>query len=211
MSADPSGAGLGGGDRLAFPGSHDPSTSSPPPTSAGGASIRSFEWIDENADLVGGNGNAAQADGNNDQHLRLAIDLPPNTIVEELVVTSGEFDRWVTKPNDRFWPVAIFQHGRPVARSHVAQVGVYSGPQKFDLYLNSTGGIGPGSPFDLRVVVSIAGNPLMLGSQCKRPELAVELAWPRPDGRGSPSRLSQPDVPATPSGHAHPSAAGTGH
>ncbi len=108
---------LGREDRLPSPASEDATTASPPTASAGGASIRSFEWIDENADLVGGHGDAARSDGNPDQHLRMVLDLPPNTIVEELVVKSQGFHRWETKPNDRFWPVAIFQQGRPVARA----------------------------------------------------------------------------------------------
>ena len=71
------GAGLGGGGQPGFPGSEGPTTLTPPTASAGGASIRSFEWIDENADLVGGIGDAAQSDGTKDQHLRMALDLRP--------------------------------------------------------------------------------------------------------------------------------------
>jgi hypothetical protein len=206
LVADTSGAGLGGGDPAPLPGSNDPISSSPPTDSAGGASIRSFEWIDENADLVGGHGDAAQSDGTKDQHLRMDLDLPPNTIVEELVVTSNGFHRWVTKPNGRFWPVAIFQHGRPVARSHVAQVGVYSGRQGFDLYLNTGAGIGPGSPFELEVVLSVAGNRLVLSSQCKRPESpsGTLAEFKRPRVIPAPGR---PDVPAMPSAAPFPAPA----
>ena len=132
---------------------------SPEPTAtAGAASIRTFKWVDENADVVGGYGDAARADGTKDQHFRLEIDMPPNTIVESVVITSGPNHRWVTKPSDQFWPIAIFQRGRPITRSHVAQVGVFSGSQAFDLYFNTGIGIGPGSAFELEIVFSIGGR-----------------------------------------------------
>jgi hypothetical protein len=189
---------VGRGHRLPSPGSEDASTASPPTASAGGASIRSFEWIDENADLVGGRDDAARSDGNPDHHLRMVLELPPNTIVEEMIVKSQGFHRWVTKPNDRFWPVAIFQRGRPVARAHVAQVGVYSGSQKFDLYVNTSMGIGPGSPFEVQVVLSIAGNRVVLGSECKRPEQpSGSLA--RAQRPRLPQAPGQPDAPGAPS------------
>ncbi len=149
-------------------------------TSAGGASIRSFNWADENADVVGGYGDAGRADGTKDQHFRLELDLPPNSIIESMVMTSGPSDRWMTQPSDRHWPIAIFQGGRPVTRSHVAQVGVFSGAQAFDLYFNTGIGIRAGAPFDLEVTLSIGGNRVTLTSHCKRPE---GTAGPMADAR----------------------------
>ncbi len=196
--ADVQGPGRGDGGRLPFPGSEDRATPSAPTASAGGASIRSFQWVDENADIVGGNGDSARSDGTKDQHFRMSLELPTNTILEELVVTSGGFHRWMTQPSDQFWPIAIFQNGRPVVRSQVAQVGVYSGPQKFDLYFNTSIGIGPGTPFELQVVVSIAGNRITLGSQCTRPEHpSVAPAEPRPPTQLTPASPS-PDAAKTP-------------
>jgi hypothetical protein len=197
LVAETSGSDLGSKDRLPFPGPEDATTSSPPTASIGGATIRAFEWIDQDSDLVGGHGDASRPDGSPDQHLRMTLDLPPNTIIEEMVIKSNEFHRWVTRPNDRFWPVVIFQRGRTVARAHVAQVGVYSGPQEFDLYINTGIGIGPGSPFEIQVVVSIAGNRLVLGSRCKRAELPPgSLA--RSQRPRLPQKSRQPDVPVTP-------------
>ncbi|MGP0063719.1 MAG: hypothetical protein ACLQGP_09000 [Isosphaeraceae bacterium] len=193
-----SGSELAGGDRPPFPDVRDTAPLGPPTASAGGASIRSFDWIDENADLVGSYGDAAKSDGNPDQHFRVSLDLPPNTIVEEMEIKNSEMNRWVTRPNDRFWPVAIFQQGRPVSRSHVAQVGVYSGPQRFDLYINTGIGIGPGSAFEVMIVVWFAGNRLVLSSHCQRPEKASP-SLARSQRPHVPQRPRQPDHPAAPS------------
>ncbi len=169
---------------------------SPEPTAtAGGAAIRTFKWVDENADVVGGYGDAARADGTKDQHFRLEIDMPSNTIVESVVITSGPNHRWVTKPSDQFWPIAIFQRGRPVIRSHVAQVGVFSGPQAFDLYFNTGIGIGPGSAFELEIVFSIGGRRITVASGCQRPNGSpVPLADARPaqPASGPPAMPSMP-------------------
>jgi hypothetical protein len=169
-----------------------------PGDTAGGASIRTFQWIDENSDVVGGYGDAARSDGTKDQHFRLELDLPANTLIESIVVTSGGFHRWVTQPSERYWPIAIFQRGRPVARSHVAQVGVYSGPQAFDLYFNTGIGLGPGTPFDLEIVLSIGGGRVTLTSHCKRPERGprpLADARPSPPANGAPSPLLMPATP----------------
>jgi hypothetical protein len=153
--------------------------------SAGGASIRSFRWVDADADVVGGYGDAARADGTKDQHVRLELDLPPKSIIESVVVSSGGFHRWVTRPSDRYWPIAIFQDGRPVTRSHVPQVGAYAGAQAFDLYFNTGIGIGPGTPFDLEIVLSIDGQRVTLTSHCQRPE-------------GTTAPMADARAPATP-------------
>ena len=163
--------------------------------STGGARIRGFEWIDENTDVVGGAGNAVKPDRTKDQHFRLSVELPPNTIVEELVVTSGGSHRWVTKPSDRDGPIAISQRGRTVARTYVAQVGVYSGPQDFDLFVNTAIGNGPGTEFDVQVVLSVAGNRVTLNSKCRRPGQPMRgLAEARPSVR----MPSEPVLPAAP-------------
>jgi hypothetical protein len=163
-----------------------------PAESAGGATIRSFEWADEDADLVGGYGDAARPDGTKDQHLRLQLELPQDAIIESLTVTSGPPNRWVTQPSDRYWPIAIFQDGRAVSRSYVAQVGAFSGPQAFDLYINTGIGPGPGSPIDLEVILSIDGRRATLSAHCKRPRpSAGPLAAARPP-QAAPGRSPTP-------------------
>jgi hypothetical protein len=170
-------------------------------SSVGGASIRSFAWLDADADVVGGSGDAARADGTKDQHFQLELDLPPNSIIESVVIDCGGGNHWVTQPSDRYWPIAIFQARRPVCRSHVAQVGDFSGAQSFDLHVNTGGPIGPGTRFDLEVVVSIDGNRVTLTSQCKRPEgtgaplaAARPSAMPQPAAPG-PGPAVEPDNP----------------
>ena len=169
--------------------------SSPATASAGGASIRSFEWIDAAADFVGGHGDPTKPDGTPDQHFRLKVDFPQNTHVEELVIWINDRHRWVTKPNDRYWPVAIYQQGRPVARGQVAQIGSFSGPQEFDLYINTGIGIDPGSLFQFQMIVSIAGNQHVLSSQCKGPNSPSQFV-----SNNQPPRLTEaPEPPARPS------------
>jgi hypothetical protein len=162
------------------------------------ASIGTFRWLDDDEDRVGGYGDAARADGTRDQHLRLELDLPPNTTIESMVVTSGGFHRWVTQPSERYWPIGIYQADRPIAGLHVAQVGVFSGPQSFDLYFNTGIGIGPGTAFDLEVTLSIGGRRLTLTSKCRRPEKGEgPLADARPSqpANAPPSPLLMPAGP----------------
>jgi hypothetical protein len=188
----------GGVDRPGNPFPHDPATASDGVASAGGARIRRFEWIDENTEVVVGSGNAGKSDGTRDQHFRLSVELPQNTIVEELVVTSGGSHRWVTQPSDRDGPIAISQNGRPVARTYVAQVGLYSGAQNFDLYVNTAAGDGPGTAFEVQVVLSVAGHRITLNSQCRRRgQPARALADARPSGR-MPNEPDQPAASSTP-------------
>lgn len=160
--------------------SSSPSASLPPPR-AGGAAIRSLEWADQESDLVGGQGAAVGPDGTKDQHLRLAVELPPNAIMESLEISGGPSSRWATRSEgeESAGPIGIYQDGRPVARGHVKQVGLFSGPQTFDLYLDSRTGIGPEGVFELRLVVSIDGQPVTLGMGCTRPPgVADPLAAP---------------------------------
>ncbi len=76
-----------------------------------GAAIRSFDWVDADADSWAASAMPPGPDGTKDQHFRLDIDLPPNTIVESLAITSGPDNRWVTQPSDQWWPIAIYQNG----------------------------------------------------------------------------------------------------
>jgi hypothetical protein len=169
--------------------------------SAGGASIRSFQWVDADADVVGGQGANGRTDGTKDQHFRLELNLPPNAIIESMVITRGGFHRWVTQPQpgNRYWPIAIFQGGRPVGRSYVAQVGVYSGTQAFDLYVNTGIGIEPGTPFDLEVVLSIGEHRVTLTSHCKPTDGTV---GPMAEARAPtlPGPVSPAPAPAAPAG-----------
>ena len=115
-----------------------------------------------------------------------------------MVITGGGLNRWVTEPSDSYWPIAIHRNGQPIARSHVAQVGVYSGSQTFDLYLNTGIGIGLGTVFELEVVLMIGGGRATLTSKCQRPEKgAVPLADARPPrpANASPSPLLIPAPP----------------
>jgi hypothetical protein len=118
---------------------------------------------------VGGYGEAGHADGTKDQHFILEVDLPPETGLEELVITSGGFHRWVTQPSERFWPIAVYQGDKAISRSHTTKVGTFSDKQSFDLYLNTGIGIGPGTVFEIQAVVSVSGTGYTLSSQCKRP------------------------------------------
>ena len=198
--ADTSSSGPAGVDRQREPASI---------ASAGGARIRGFDWIDENV-RSGGSIDPGESEKTRDQHFRLSVDLPPNTILDELAIASGKTHRWVTKPSDRDGPIAIFQKGRPVARSYVAQVGVYSGPQDFDLNINTGIGDGPGTEFAVQVVLSVADNRITLNSRCRRPGQSTgPLADAQPSGRMtnepakpkapptvtlSPTKPSQPDI-----------------
>ena len=169
-----------------------------PRAAAAGAAIRSFDWVDADADYVGGVGDAAGPDGTKDQHFKLDINLPPNAIVESLAISSGPGNRWVTQPGGQWWPIAIYQNGRPVSRSFVTQVGAFSGPQVFDLYINTGGGPAPGRPIDLELTLSIGGRRVSLGSQCKRPERAASaLADARP-ARAEGGTAPTPAIAADP-------------
>ncbi len=167
--ADPSPPESEGGDRPGDSLPHDLDADSEGRASTDGARIRGFTWIDGDMDVVSGAGGRGKSDGTPDHHFRLSVELPPNTIVEALVITSTGSHRWVTQPSDRDGPIAISQNGRPVARTYAAQVGAYSGPQDFDLYVNTVDGDGPGASFDVQLVLSVDGKPITLNSRCRRP------------------------------------------
>jgi hypothetical protein len=148
---------------------------SPPPlepvsSSAGGASIVGFRWLDDASDRVGGLGESSgRADGTKDQHFALELDLPADTTIEEMLLSISESDRWVTRPNDRFWPVGIYQGENAIARAHTPRVGVFSGRQTFDLFLNTGGDHRPGTLYKLEMVLSRNGDRHLLRTECRRP------------------------------------------
>ncbi len=160
------------------------------PASSGGASIKLFEWVDADTDNVGGPGAAPGPDGTNDQHFRLRLDLPPRTIIESLAISNGPTNRWVTQSSDQWGPIAIYQDGRAVFRSYVAQVGFFSGPQTFDLYISPGAEPAASVAIELQVALSIDGRRVPLSSRCTRPEQpfgALADARPRPTAPAIPS------------------------
>lgn len=138
-------------------------------SSAAGASIASFEWVDDKEDVVGGHGDAAKPDGTKDQHFRLTLDLPDDAVVEQMTITSGGFHKWVTKPAPGLWAIAIHRDGQPLTKAHVQTVGKLPGKSTLDLYANTGIGIGPNTAFELKVVVTTGGAAHTLTSRCKRP------------------------------------------
>ena len=138
-------------------------------SSTGGASIVAFRWLDEDGDRIGGMGDTGRPDGTKDQHLRVDLDLPPGSSLEELVLINGGLNRWVTQPSTRYWPLGVYEGENAVAQSYSQTLGAFSGKKSFDLFANNSGGIGPGAIFELQVVVSINGARHELKSECKRP------------------------------------------
>jgi hypothetical protein len=161
-------------------------------SSSRGGKIRSFEWADADADMVGGFGDNAHGDGTRDHHFRLEIDLPPSSIVESLAISAGPGNRWQTQPSQEWWPIALFQHGRAVTRSYVAQVGLFDGPQTFDLYVNTGVGPRPGDAIKLDVQFSAGGGRGTLAAECQVPSTA-----PQPDALRRPAQglVANPATP----------------
>ena len=159
------------------PGPGPPPGASPSPpapaqavtASSGGASILAFRWLDEASDRIGGMNDAGRPDGTKDQHLVVELELPPQSVIESLAISEGSHNRWVTQPNDKYWPLAVYQGENAVARSYTPQVGTFTAKQAFDLYANNSSGVGPGSTFEVEAVISINGARHTLSSQCKRP------------------------------------------
>jgi hypothetical protein len=162
----------------------------------GSARIRGFAWIDQDTKVVGGPGAAGKPEVTNDQHFRLSVEMPQNTIVEGFVLDAGGAHRWVTQPSDRDGPIAIFQDGRPVARTYVAQVGVYAGSQDFDLYINTGVADGTGTSFEVQVVLSIAGDRVTLKAQCRRPAQPAGPLAGAPRSERMPDGSPAPPAPA---------------
>lgn len=148
---------------------HPESPRASPSPSAGGATIADFRWIDDEHDVVGGHGDASKPDGTKDQHFQVELDLPKNAVLDEITITSGGFNKWVTKPTPGLWPIAVHQDGSALTKTHVERVGTFSGHTLLDLYANSGGSIGPGTVFNLQAVILINGKSYTLAAQCKRP------------------------------------------
>ena len=151
---------------------HPEAEQRPDGTPVSSPSIVGFRWMDEASDFVGGikeGVDPGHADGTKDQHFSAELELPPKSFIEEMTISSGDAHRWVTQPSQRYWPITIHQGANVITNSHSSRVGEFSGRQTFDLFCNTDMGIGPGTPFDLQVVVSINGTRHTLSSQCKRP------------------------------------------
>ena len=73
---------------------------------AGGATILGFNWVGRDDDYTGTNGREIAPGGGQDEHFRLAIDLPAAVIVEEIAILGGPV-RWTTRPTVRSWPLAV--------------------------------------------------------------------------------------------------------
>jgi hypothetical protein len=185
-------SGPGGDDQSADPGER--SSGQAP---HGEARIREFRWNGEDTTDVTASGNAERSDGALDHRFRLSLELPPNTIVEGLVITGGDSRRWVTRPGSRDGPVAIYQNGRPVARGYVAQVGLFAGPQDFDLSIRSDTGDGRGESFEVQVELSVAGNQITLKADCRRPDRPPGAVAKAQSLRRKPEGPSSLEAPAS--------------
>ena len=141
------------------------------PAKSGGASIKDFYWVNEDEDQIG-TGSRPDPDHQKDLRFFVALDLPADTMIEEIRLFEGDggFHNWITTPSDRYWQVAILQNGAPVAKSHVKQVGKFSGEQKFDLYVTNPGGLNAQSKFTVKIVVTIAGKKYELSASRARGE-----------------------------------------
>ncbi|MHB1555938.1 MAG: hypothetical protein ACYC61_00525 [Isosphaeraceae bacterium] len=177
-----------------------PGVGGSPKSTIPGAAIRSFAWIDGDADMVGTYDNNASADGKRDHHFRLEIELPPAAIIESMSLRTDNFNRWDTKPSRQWWPVAVFQKGRAVCRAQVPQVGLFEGSQTFDLYVNTGIGPKPNDEAQLEVVISAGGDQATLASKCQVPSTA-----PAPDQMTRPAS-GIAAAPSTPAGPAAPTA-----
>lgn len=164
-----------------------------------GARIRSFAWVDGDADMVGVFDNNAQPDGKRDHHFRLEIELPPTTIIESMSLRTDNFNRWDTKPNGQWWPLAVLQKGRAVCRAQVPQVGLFEGPQTFDLYVSTGIGPKPNDQAQVEVAISAGGEQATLTAKCQVPSTA-----PEPGQMTRPA--SAPEIAAAPSPPAEPAA-----
>jgi hypothetical protein len=137
--------------------------------SAGGASIISLRWVDASSDRVGGWHEPSRPDGTKDQHLQVELDLPEGSQLESFVLKGGDHERWETKPTRNYWPLAVYQGQRAIARSYAPEIGSFAGRQSFDLYVNTGMWVKPGMNFDLEAVVAIGGTRHTLTASCKRP------------------------------------------
>ncbi len=184
--------------------SRDAGLDGAPKSTIPGATIRSFEWVDANADMVGTFDNNSRADGKRDHHFRLQIDLPPTTIIESMALSTDNVNRWETRPTRQWWPLAVFQNGRAVCRAQVPQLGLFEGSQTFDLYVNTRIGPRPGDPARLEVAISAGGGQSRLTAKCQVPSTAPEpgqLTRPAPAIAAAPPTSTAPAAsPVGPAG-----------
>jgi dienelactone hydrolase len=137
------------------------------PQSAGGASVADFRFADADEDKVGEGGpDAGRPNGRKDLHFLVDLKLPPDTTIEAFEVSSGGFYHWVTRPNGRYWLLAVERGGRPLIPGYADRIGTFSGRQALDLY--AQGDQGPGTPFEFRASLTIGGQPFEIGANCKR-------------------------------------------
>lgn len=136
--------------------------------SAEGATVVDFQFVDADEDHVGTDGQeAGKPNGQKDLHFRVSLELPEGTTVDELIISSGGFHRWVTRPNERYWLLGVEQNGAPVIAAYRNTIGTFSGTQTFDLF--AQGDLGPGTPFEFRAALTIAGKSVEIGGSCTRP------------------------------------------
>jgi hypothetical protein len=157
-----------GGDRS---GRRDPESNEVPTllrASSGGATIVSFDWIDQAEDVVGMSGRLIAPGGGKDEHYRLLMDLPAAAIVEEFTITGGGVLHWTTKPSAKFWPVGVVVNQELKNRAQSLRVGAFSGRWTFDLYAESHNTVRPGQAFGVDVVVFISGIRHRLTARCQR-------------------------------------------
>jgi hypothetical protein len=154
---------------LAAPGGRDPNEV---PVqlipSGGGASILSFDWLDQKDDYVGSDGRRIAPGGGKDEHFRLVMDLPPASIVDEITITGGGVLRWTTKPISKYWPVAVVTNHELKIRGQSLRVGSFSGRWTFDLYVESHRDVRPGQAFGLEVVAVVHNVKHHLTARCLR-------------------------------------------
>lgn len=147
----------------------DPGPAAPAPRASGGASIAAFEWLDESEDVVGGHGDASKPDGTKDYHFKLGLEVPDATTIEAMALFIDDFDRWVTQPSPRYWPVAVFRGKEALSRDHVEKVGTFSGKETLDLYINPGSSYRPGTRFRITLELRVDGQPATIGSECLKP------------------------------------------
>lgn len=139
------------------------------PAAAGGASILAFRWVDETHDVIGPPGRPSAPDGWKDQHLQLELDLPDGAVIEELTLKGPGINEWVTRQDHEHWPVVVHEGGKALTSGYVETVGAYAGRRTFDLYGNTGFDLGPGTPFEVRLVVMVGEARHTLGARCRRP------------------------------------------
>jgi hypothetical protein len=104
-----------------------------------GAEISRFEWIGQDADMVGTWDNG-KPDGSLDGHFRIGLYLAdPAEIKSILLYTADESGNpkggqfWDTAAS-RYYILGVFDRGTQLDHNHVPSLGTFSGDVQFDLY-----------------------------------------------------------------------------